>query len=293
MNLAIILIDLLLVISSTMIIVGIFLFRQPELKPIRLDVKESYSVPVKKQNLFLENIFPFSQLIIDKLKLEDKVHNRLSAAHISISSKAFFNVKLLAMGLCVVMSLFAIGKQSPVAVSFSLLIGYFLPDFWVSLKISQRKKEITYVFPETVDLIGLCVEAGLDFTASVQWIADKKIFNNPLMEELTFVLEEIKWGKPRIQALKDMSLRINIPEVKSLVYTLVQAEKMGTPVSEAFTALSEDTRLMRFRRGERFAAQAPIKILLPLIFCILPVIGIVIAGPILLQFMQGNMFQGL
>jgi tight adherence protein C len=142
-------------------------------------------------------------------------------------------------------------------------------------------------------LIGLCVEAGLDFTASVQWIADKKIFNNPLMEELIFVLEEIKWGKPRIQALKDMSARVSIPEVKSLVYTLVQAEKMGTPVSEAFNALSEDTRLMRFRRGERFAAKAPIKILIPLIFCILPVIGIVIGGPILLQFMQGNMFKGL
>jgi tight adherence protein C len=293
MNFMVILIDLLLIVSSTLIIIGIFLFRQPELKPIRLDSKESYSVPVKKRNLFIENIFPFSQQIIDKLNLEDKIRNRLNAAHLAISPKAFINIKLLAMGVCLILSIFAIEQRSPGLVSFSLVIGYFLPDLWVNLKISRRKKEITYVFPETVDLIGLCVEAGLDFTASVQWIADKKIFNNPLMEELIFVLEEIKWGKPRIQALKDMSARVSIPEVKSLVYTLVQAEKMGTPVSEAFNALSEDTRLMRFRRGERFAAKAPIKILIPLIFCILPVIGIVIGGPILLQFMQGNMFKGL
>jgi len=85
---------------------------------------------------------------------------------------------------------------------------------------------------------------------------------------------------------------LNVPEVSSFVQTLVQAERMGTPVSEAFTILSEDARLQRFHRGERIALQAPIKILIPLIFCILPVIGIVVGGPIFLQFMQGGVFEG-
>jgi len=72
---------------------------------------------------------------------------------------------------------------------------------------------------------------------------------------------------------------------------MVQAERMGTPVSEAFMIISEDTRMRRFQQGERFALNAPIKILVPLIFCILPVIGIIVGGPILLQFMQGDIFK--
>ena len=143
--------------------------------------------------------------------------------------------------------------------------------------------------PETVDLLGLCVEAGLDFTSSVKWVLDK-VQLNPMMEELAFVLEEIKWGKPRTQALKDMGKRLDISEISSFVQTLVQAERMGTPVSEAFLILSEDARMQRFHRGERIAMQAPIKILIPLIFCILPVIGIVVGGPILLQFMTNKLF---
>ena len=95
-----------------------------------------------------------------------------------------------------------------------------------------------------------------------------------------------------MQALKDMARRLDIPEVSSFVQALVQAERMGTPVSETFGIISEDTRLQRFRRGERIALQAPIKILFPLIFCILPVIGIIVGGPVILQFLQGGVFGG-
>jgi len=141
-------------------------------------------------------------------------------------------------------------------------------------------------------LLGLCVEAGLDFTTSMKWVIEK-VPTNPMIEELSFVLEEIKWGKSRTQALRDMAKRLNIPEISSFVQTLVQAERMGSPVAEAFNILSEDTRLQRFNRGERIAMQAPIKILIPLIFCILPVIAIIIGGPIFLQFMQGGIFKGI
>lgn len=89
-----------------------------------------------------------------------------------------------------------------------------------------------------------------------------------------------------------MGRRLNVTEVSSFVQTMVQAERMGTPVAEAFAILSEDARLQRFHRGERIAMQAPIKILIPLIFFILPVIAIVVGGPVLLQFMQGDMFSG-
>jgi tight adherence protein C len=184
---------------------------------------------------------------------------------------------------------FVLGKLDPALLLVAIGIGYIIPDLFVNKQIAKRKNMIAKSLPETVDLLGLCVEAGLDFTSAVKWLI-KKVPSNPMIEELTFVLEEIEWGKPRVQALKDMSRRLNIPEVTSFTQALVQAERMGTPVSEAFSILSEDTRMQRFHRGERYALQAPIKILIPLIFCILPVIGIVIGGPIFLQFMQGKLF---
>ena len=93
-------------------------------------------------------------------------------------------------------------------------------------------------------------------------------------------------GKSRREALKDMSARLNIPDVSSFVRTLIQAERMGAPVSETLAIISEDSRLNRFRRAERLALQAPMKLLIPLIFFILPTVAIIVGGPIFLQFMQ-------
>lgn len=238
---------------------------------------------------FMGSIFPFSRKLLEKLKLDVKIKNRLDAAHIKLNAQEFFNIKLVLMFILGFSTFFIIGKFDPMVFSGGFALGYVIPEIWLRRRIARRKYAIVRVLPETVDLLGLCVEAGLDFTAAAKWVVEK-IPTNPMMEELGFVLEEIKWGKSRTQALKDMSHRLNISEISSFVQTLVQAERMGTPVAEAFMILSEDSRLQRFHRGERIALQAPIKILIPLIFCILPVIGIVIGGPILLQFMQGKLF---
>ena len=240
----------------------------------------------------LSLIFPFSAMLLEKLKLDVKIKNRLDASHIKLTSAEFFNLKILLMLLLSGLSFFFIAKLDPLVILGALAIGYILPEFWLNRKISKRKYAIARLLPETVDLLGLCVEAGLDFTTSMKWVIEK-VPTNPMIEELSFVLEEIKWGKSRTQALRDMAKRLNIPEISSFVQTLVQAERMGSPVAEAFNILSEDTRLQRFNRGERIAMQAPIKILIPLIFCILPVIAIIIGGPIFLQFMQGGIFKGI
>lgn len=240
---------------------------------------------------FLSAIFPFAQKVLEKLKLDTKLKTRMDAAHSSLTPVEFFNLKLLLMVILAVVTVVAVGKSDPIVIIVALAFGYILPDIWLNRKIAKRKYAIARLLPEVVDLLGLCVEAGLDFTTAVKWVIEK-VKNNPLLEEFSFVLKEIQWGKPRVQALRDMSKRLNIPEVSSFVQTLVQAERMGAPVAEAFTILSEDTRLQRFHRGERIAMQAPLKILIPLIFCILPVIGIVIGGPIFLQFMQGGLLKG-
>jgi tight adherence protein C len=188
------------------------------------------------------------------------------------------------------MVIIATGKVDPIIILIFIIIGYIIPDFYLKRRVARRKYLIARRLPETVDLLGLCIEAGLDFVNAVRWVIDRTP-HTPMTEELAFVVEEIKWGKPRVQALKDMSRRLDISEITSFVQTIIQAERMGTPVAEAFAMLSEDARAQRFHRGERTALQAPIKILLPLIFFIMPVIGIIVGGPILLTFMQGG-FSG-
>lgn len=240
----------------------------------------------------LKSIFPFVPRLLEITRFDVMLKKKLDASHVGLSPVELFNIKLLFMIIGTVLAIVIQNKIDPMVIVIVLCVAYLVPDIYLKQKTKQRREIIIKILPETIDLLGLCVEAGLDFTTAVKWIVEK-IPNNPLLEEFNFVLEEIKWGKPRTQALKDMSKRLNIPEVGSFVQTLVQAERMGTPVSEAFAILSEDSRLQRFHRGERFAMQAPIKILLPLIFCILPVIGIVIGAPIFLKFMSGNLFGGL
>jgi tight adherence protein C len=211
----------------------------------------------------------------------------LDTAHVSITPGSFFNLKIILCVLLGALSVVFVGKLEPLLLIIFVALGYVIPDFYLRRKVSQRKNLIARRLPETVDLLGLCIEAGLDFVSAVKWVIERTP-HTAMTEELAFVIDEIKWGKPRIQALKDMGHRLEIPEMSSFVQTIIQAERMGTPVAEAFTILSEDARAQRFHRGERTALQAPIKILLPLIFFIMPVIGIVVGGPILLTFMQGG-----
>lgn len=245
------------------------------------------SVKFKKSGFDFSKILP-TGLLLDKFGLSVRIKRNLDAAHLNVSPQAFFNIKVIVVIILVVLLIVITGKFEPFLLLIAVAIGYIVPDFYLKQKINKRRYLIARGLPETVDLLGLCIEAGLDFVSAVRWVIDKTP-HTPMTEELAFVLDEIKWGKSRIQALKDMARRLELPEINSFVQTIIQAERMGTPVADAFAILSEDARAQRFHRGERTALQAPIKILLPLIFFIMPVIGIVIGGPILLQFMQGGL----
>lgn len=241
---------------------------------------------------FLWNaVFMLSNFLIDILRLRENIYRRITASHIKLLPEEFFSIKIVLMGILFWLA-FIIYAANPMWVLIALTTGYLLPDFWLTNKIRIRKQAIIRLLPETVDLLSLCIEAGLEFTTAVDWIIRKAPKITPMVEELTLVLEEIKWGKSRSQALKDMSKRLNIASVTSFSQTLIQGERMGTPIVDSFNILSEDIRLQRFHRGERKALQAPIKMLIPLIFFILPVIAIIIGGPILIQFSHGDLFKG-
>jgi len=281
-------------VMTSIFLISIGIVGHPKLTQRRVPLPVKEESPIRKKRLFslIFMSFPYSQKLVEKLRLDKKLRNRLLAAHLNITSGQFFSIKLFFMIVGGLAGFFFFTPPQPWAILGATVVAYILPEIWLTQMINKRRYELARVLPETVDLLGLCVEAGLDFTTSVKWVIEKKVTNNPMLEELGLVLEEIRWGKPRSQALKDMAKRLDISEVSSFVQALVQAERMGTPVSETFGIISEDTRLQRFRRGERIALQAPIKILFPLIFCILPVIGIIVGGPVILQFLQGGFFTG-
>jgi len=122
---------------------------------------------------------------------------------------------------------------------------------------------------------------------ALKWVVDKSP-PSVVMTEFRTVMQEINVGKTRRAALKDLATKYDLADLNSLSRTLIQADKMGTSVAEALNILSEDMRESRFRRGEQVALKAPLKMLVPLLFCIFPVVGILVAGPIMLDFMQNN-----
>jgi len=251
-------------------------------------------VELKKKSLLLRLLNLFTPLNRKLLlaKIGQSIKNKLTAAGSSLTVGQFLALKqvcaLLAFILIVVIA------RSRFNVRFlilSLTTGFFLPDLWLNYRIKKRRAEVIRCLPSVIDLLTLTVGAGLDLTSAIDLVV-KKSKQSPLIKELFNISQEARMGKTRREALRAMATRLNIPEVSSLVRTLVQADRMGTGIDEALRIHSEEARIVRFERGERRALQAPLKLLIPLIFCILPVVFIIVAGPIILEFTQlGGMFK--
>ena len=174
----------------------------------------------------------------------------------------------------------------------SIAIGYMLPEFWLKARIKKIKEDILKYLPDTVDLLGLCVNAGLDFMMALKYVVEKST-PTVIIDELRNMMQEINVGKPRRDALRDLARKYELPDLSTFSRTLIQADRMGTSVIEALNILSEDMREARFRRGEAMALKAPLKMLVPLLFFIFPVVAILVAGPVFLDFFQNNPLKGL
>lgn len=167
------------------------------------------------------------------------------------------------------------------------LAGLGYPYLWLYEKKKQRQEKIRMGMPDVVDMLSLSVEAGLAFNVAVQKVCE--IFrsdNDPFVAELYLMDQNIKFGRSRNEALKIMAERVDLMELDSFSSTLIQAEKMGSSISDVLKSQSERMRSERFMKAERAGAQASQKILLPMIIFIFPVIFIVIFGPYLIQFIM-------
>jgi len=167
------------------------------------------------------------------------------------------------------------------------LFGMFYPVIWVTDQVKKRHLLISRALPYNLDLLTLSVEAGLDFTGALAKVVEKGKAG-PLKEELGLVLKQLKMGKTREEALKAMIVRVDLPPLTTFVTALIQADKMGTSLGKVLRIQSTQMRIDRTQRAEKLAGEAPVKMLFPLIACIFPTVFMVLFGPIVFQFMFGN-----
>jgi tight adherence protein C len=163
-------------------------------------------------------------------------------------------------------------------------IGYLLPEFWLGNKIKARQKGILRMIPDTLDLLTISVRAGLGFDAALAKVVEK--MPGPLTDEFRRALAEVRVGKSRREALRDMIPRTQVAPLSNFIGAIIQAEQLGVSISKVLQVQSEQLRIERRQRAEQQAARAPIKMLFPLVGCIFPSLFIVILGPAFISIIK-------
>ncbi len=173
-----------------------------------------------------------------------------------------------------------LGPGLPVAVGGGIVLaalGYFIPDITLYQVAYNRNERIRRDLPDSMDLLTISVEAGLPFDSALSQVARNT--RGPLTDELFRVLQEMQIALGRIEALRALAERTNVTELRGFVTAMVQADQFGIPIASVLRVQSRDMRVKRTQRAEEQAQKVPVKILFPLVFCILPALFIVVMGP--------------
>ncbi len=196
--------------------------------------------------------------------------------------------------LCILVFTLSTFKQPlPMAILISMGaagLGYFFPDLWIMQEIKRRQLEIRKAMPDALDLLTICVEAGLGFDAAMSNVAEK--WENELSLSFARAIREIQLGKVRRDALKSMSDRIDLAEMTSFVAAVIQSEQLGVSMAKVLRIQADQMRMRRRQYAEELAHQAPVKMLLPMIGFIFPSIFIVLLTPAALTIMRTPIFGG-
>ncbi|WP_114970027.1 type II secretion system F family protein [Rhodoferax ferrireducens] len=167
------------------------------------------------------------------------------------------------------------------------LLGFIYPVVWLKDRIDVRRRETLKSLPFMLDLITLCVESGLNLSGAIQQAVDKGP-SGALKDEFARLLRDVRAGRPRSEALRELAQRMDLPAVSSFVSTLIQAEVTGMALGPILRAQAEQRRVERFARAEKLAMEAPVKLLFPLIFFIFPCVFAILMFPIVMKFMEAG-----
>lgn len=203
--------------------------------------------------------------------------------------KAFMAFAGLGVGMAVKMTP---GLEIPiglVALTFILpaCIGLYLPNIWLSMRVTARRTEILNAMPDALDLLVVCVEAGMGIDQAISRVSREiALSSKVLAKELHLVTLELRAGKSRADALRGLSHRVGVEDITSLVSLIVQADAFGTSIAQTLRVYADALRTSRYQRAEEIAAKMPVKILFPLVFCILPALFVSIMGPAAINLMK-------
>jgi tight adherence protein C len=167
------------------------------------------------------------------------------------------------------------------------IIGFMMPGFWLSRQAEKRKKQIANGLPDALDLLIVCVEAGMGLDQGITKSAEElQVSHPPLSEELGIITTEIRAGKPRLDAFKNFAERTKVEDVRQLVSMLVQTDRFGTSIAQALRTQAEVSRTKRRQRAEERAQKLGVKLVFPLVFCLFPAMYVVTLGPAVIKFVR-------
>jgi tight adherence protein C len=215
------------------------------------------------------------QAIQEKLNLAGRPGGLTAGGFVALQLMAL--VVGIAIGLGLALLLALTPPMTYLAPLVGGILGYLLPTSTISRRIRRRKKEILLALPSALDLLTISVEAGLGFDAALTRVTDK--YRNALTAEFNQVLNEIRLGRPRLEALDDMGRRNKVEELNNFLQAIIQSEQLGVGIANVLRIQSEEIRRRRRQRAEEQGQKAPIKMLIPMIGCIFPTLFIVLLGP--------------
>jgi tight adherence protein C len=273
---------------------------------IRLEEFASRSAPVTLEEIELSQ--PFSQRVLKPIlegvagfitrfapanALESAAHQLdLAGRPYNWGPTEFFGVRTLIslmLGVFAFLLLTVSGRPFTTRIIGTLIglaLGYLLPALWLRSKIQRRQDEVIKALPDALDLLTICVEAGLGFDAAMSKVAEK--WENELSRAFGRVIQEIRLGKLRRDALREMDHNLEVTDITSFVAAVIQADQLGVSMAKVMRIQSEQMRIRRRQRAEEKAHQAPVKMLFPLVFLIFPAIYIVLLGPAVLVVMDSG-----
>ncbi len=165
-------------------------------------------------------------------------------------------------------------------------LGYFMPALWLKGQISRRQENVVRALPDALDLLTICVEAGLGFDAAMGKVYEK--WDNELAIAFGRVLQEIGLGKLRREAMRDMANRMDVPDLTTFVAAIIQADQLGVSMAKILRVQSDQMRVKRRQRAQEKAQQAPVKMIIPMVLLIFPSIWIVLLGPSIIILMESG-----
>jgi tight adherence protein C len=310
----IIVVGLLLAGAVTLVIVGI---RNPETRTDDLIQERLETISQSNEQIDLESIEmsqPFTQRVImpiarklgefairftpqnwlssisRKLELAGSPSNLDPSLYLSMQ---FICAVGLGALMIVVTSFLMNGTSIGEKFLYSILgffLGFFLPQIYLSSLISKRQKSVRKTLPDAMDLLTICVEAGLGFDAAMVKVAEK--WDSPLSRGFARVIQEIQLGKLRREALRDMAENIDIPEMTSFVAVVIQSEMLGVSMAKVLRVQSDQMRVKRRQLAEEEAHKTPIKMLIPMILLIFPSLMLILFTPAVLSVMQSGLLGG-